>query len=242
VDAEVKAERGPFQELFTYMDAGLELDHVFVCTTTPEAATRALTDAGFVCGANRVHEGQGTENAVFCFDNAYLELLWMHDETQLRSAAVSGICLWERVHWQSTGACPFGIALRPTAPGAVERFATWRYEAPFLPEGLSIPIVSAKGSAHEPLVFLMDRGGAPARYPAQRAVPLEQKGQRRVLRHAGVAVRDGLVSASVAAAAALGLFSVTAAAHHMRLEFESAGPVEVLDFGPELPLSISWRA
>ncbi len=55
--------------------------------------------------------GQGTENVYFFFDNAYLELLELHDETAARSLVVAPLRLWERIHWQQTGAYPFGICL-----------------------------------------------------------------------------------------------------------------------------------
>ena len=52
-------------------------------------------------------------NACAFFDNAYLELLWRHDDDELQSDVVRPLGLWERVRWEDTGASPFGIAFRP---------------------------------------------------------------------------------------------------------------------------------
>jgi hypothetical protein len=200
-----------------------------------------LADAGLVCGANPVHVGQGTANAVYCFDNAYLELLWMHDERELDLTLVAPLRLSERVQWRSTGACPFGVALRPGGDDESEQIVTWSYAAPYLPAGASIPMVSAKGAGNEPLVFVMPWGGAPSTYPAERAVPLEQKGRRRVLRHVKVELPEDAVSPAVRRAQASGVFSIAAGStYHMRLELAANGPEEVIDFRPQLPLSIEW--
>ena len=91
----------------------LTFDHVFICSENPDAAVRALTDFGLQFGRRRIHRGQGIANACVFFDNAYLELLWRHDDDELQSEAVGPVGLWQRVRWRETGASPFGIAFRP---------------------------------------------------------------------------------------------------------------------------------
>jgi len=90
----------------------LSLDHVFICPEDVSEAESALTRFGLQFGRRGFHRGQGTANACVFFDNAYLELLWGHDDNELRSEAVRQIALWERVRWRETGASPLGIALR----------------------------------------------------------------------------------------------------------------------------------
>src|SRR5437879_3127395 len=96
----------------------LAVDHVFICVENPHAAERALADFGLQFGRRRIHQGQGTANACAFFDNAYLELLWRHDDDDLQSEVVRPLGLWERVRWRETGASPFGVALRPDWDGA----------------------------------------------------------------------------------------------------------------------------
>jgi hypothetical protein len=62
----------------------LAFDHVFICCENPQAAERVLTDFGLQFGRRRIHHGQGTANACAFFDNAYLELLWRHDDDELQ--------------------------------------------------------------------------------------------------------------------------------------------------------------
>lgn len=222
------------------MTAKLELDHVFVSAPGALRDVAQLAARGLAEGARRVHEGQGTANACFFFDNAYLELIWQHDESEIRSALVDPLALWERGRWRETGACPFGVALR--RPDRSDRLAraSWHYAAPFLPPGKSLPIVTPRGAASDPMVFFSTGSlGPPADYPAEREVPLVQSGRRRTLRRVRLHVEASAVSEQVRQIEETGLLSiVTGKPHHMRLEFE-AGREEV-DFRPALPLSLHW--
>lgn len=94
------------------MNAELKLDHIFVCTPSLATDAQRLVEFGLQPGRSRIHASQGTENVCFFFDNAYLELLGLQDEAEVRSPLVAPLGLWERLHWQQTGACPFGISLR----------------------------------------------------------------------------------------------------------------------------------
>jgi len=74
----------------------LALDHVFVCTAVGAPEAEALTAAGFAEGAGNVHPGQGTACRRFFFRNAFLELVWVHDEAEARSPETAPTRLWER--------------------------------------------------------------------------------------------------------------------------------------------------
>jgi hypothetical protein len=133
--------------------ARVSLCHVFVFVEpgAPEAA--GLERAGLRESARRAHPGQGTANVCYYFDNAFLELLWAVDGAELASPAVAPTRLAERAAWRSTGACPFGIALRTEPPEAPLPFATWDYRAPFLPPGLAIPVAHASTDPRQPFLF-----------------------------------------------------------------------------------------
>lgn len=133
--------------------ARVSLCHVFVLVEpgAPEAA--GLERAGLRESFRRAHPGQGTTNVCYCFDNAYLELLWAVDGAELASPAVAPIRLAERAAWRSTGASPFGIALRTEPPEAPLPFATWDYRAPFLPPGLAIPVAHCSTDPRQPMLF-----------------------------------------------------------------------------------------
>jgi hypothetical protein len=217
----------------------LELDHVFVSAPRRSRDVALLAARGLAQGAARIHQGQGTANTCFFFDNAYLELIWSHNESEIRSALVEPLALWERTRWRETDACPFGVAFR-SRDNVEQPRAAWGYAAPFLPAGKSLPIITPPGSADDPMIFFSTgSAGPPSGYPPEREVPLVQSGRRRTLRVVCLQVRANAVSDQVCAAEKSGLLSIeTGKQPHMRLEFE-AGREEV-DFRPELPLSLIW--
>ena len=223
------------------MPEALELDHIFVCAPRGSEDSALLEKAGFVCGMNRLHSGQGTANANFYFDNAYLELLWLRDKAEVRSPVVAPMSLWERLRWPETGACPFGVAFRTRIQSEAGRFSTWGYAAPFLPSGAAIQIVTPRNSDAEPLVFLSRASMPPLDYPPDQRVPLRQKEKNRRLKNVRIHTPTGRFSSELGEVLDTGLLIVErGTSHHMELEFEAAPECDHLDFRPTLPLSIRW--
>jgi hypothetical protein len=130
----------------------VELDHLFVFVQPQPSEPTHLTAAGLQESFRRDHPGQGTTNVCCCFDNAYLELLWLHDPDRARDPAVARMRLAERAAWQTSGASPFGIAVR-IDPDRALPFETWDYAAPFLPAGVTIPVAVASDDPRQPLLF-----------------------------------------------------------------------------------------
>lgn len=216
----------------------LELDHVFVCVEDPVSAERSFADAGLQLGRQGVHEGQGTANACAFFDNAYLELLWRNDDSELQSEAVRPVSLCERLRWRDTGACPFGVAVRS---GAHEfPMDTWPYEAPFLPAGADIPIVTPRFLFEEPLLFLSPVSQAPVTLPPGRRPPLVHRGRNRQL--TGIVVY-GLnlprLSPGLGVFCERNLLQLESADEvHMELVWDGGQSGECSDFRPLIPLVI----
>ncbi|WP_053006094.1 VOC family protein [Kiloniella spongiae] len=151
----------------------LEIDHLFVFVAPPKegdtpAEAILLQEAGFVESYRRNHPGQGTTNICYCFDNAYLELLWVNDIADITSPVTRGTKLFERSQWQETNTSPFGIALRPEIP-----FETWDYRPSFLPTGMSIPITKTSIDAHQPFIFTSPGGQRPDHWREPKS--LQQK-------------------------------------------------------------------
>jgi hypothetical protein len=220
----------------------LELDHVFVCAASGEADAAGLIRFGLQPGSRRVHAGQGTANVCFFFDNAYLEVLWLHDEREIRSPVVSPLRLWERVHWRESGACPFGIAFRQIADQDRPLEASWEYPAPFLAPGATIPILTPKDAASEPLVFVSrPSAGPPSAYPPELRQPMEYRGRRHRLAEVQVDLPESKLSRELSDMVDRGLIQIrTAAGYGMMLRFESETADVLVDFRPELPLSFAW--
>ncbi len=148
----------------------LLLCHVFVAVP-PEggALVETLDTLGLRESFRREHPGQGTANLCYCFDNAYLELLWETDATALRSPVVAPTGLAERLRWRDTGANPFGIAVRTVPADDPPPFATWPYRPPYLPEGMSIPVAEDSHNPKRPLVFRSPGNQRPDAWPDGRA-------------------------------------------------------------------------
>ncbi len=211
---------------------------MFVCPEDPPAALNALAEFGIALGPAGAHPGQGTANAVACFDNAYLEILWGVDEEELDSELVRPLALRERTRWRELGASPFGIAFRLTdgaPPGGM-----WGYRAAYLPAGSAIPIVTPPGAWREPLVFQSPGGRPPPEWPVERRPPLEHRGRPR--RVTGVVVEGPEpLSAAPRAVGEAGLFHDRRGPEPL-LELTWDGGVGAArhDFRPFLPLVLRW--
>ena len=219
----------------------LELDHLFICVE-PVGPEASLLDAvGLTQGAGNVHEGQGTRNVRYFFDNAYLELIWVHDPAEAQHARTRPTGIWERCRWRDTGACPFGVALRPAAgsDGPLP-FDTWTYRPLYLPEGVTIPIAANSDRLNEPLIFVATIGAAPSTYAAARRQPLDHPaGAGRMTSVRLTLPGDEPISAELAKVVDLGLVTVERSeAFHMEVVFDDAAQGLAHRFEPELPLSV----
>lgn len=212
----------------------LELDHLVVCTSDRAEALEALIAAGLSPGPRRVHHGQGTANDCFYFRNAYIELLWMNDEAEIRSPAVKPLCLWERIHWRQTGACPFGVAFRPMEGFELAQHETWPYQAAYLPAGQSIPILSPRDAANEALVFLSMNPLPPSSYGDEASAHLIHRGQSRRITRLALAAAGEIGANAPASGGRDGRF-----VPHMVLELDG-GLAGMSGFRPILPVEIHW--
>lgn len=143
----------------------MDLDHLFLFISPEGPEPAALHALGLRESFRRAHPGQGTANLCYCFDNAYLELLWLSDETEARSPGVARTGLAERAGWRNNGACPFGLALR----GEALPFPAWDYRPGYLPEGHSIPVAAFSDDPAQPFVFLSPGRQRPEQWGNGRA-------------------------------------------------------------------------
>jgi hypothetical protein len=218
----------------------IALDHViiFCAAGAPEAS--ALVRLGLQEAAPNIHPGQGTANRRFCFENAYLELLYVSDFSEACSDAAPRPRLWERWTRRSAGACPFAMVLR-TDRDDTDRtlpFATWTYRPRYLPAGLAID-VAIDTPLEEPEVFhiaMADKDRFSYRQRVAHAIPA-----RRVT---GVSIAGPAQRLSSAAAHALierRLLAFTPLDHWlMTIRFDDCVHGAEADLRPELPLRLQW--
>ena len=225
------------------------VDHVFVCTSAGAPEGDLPVAAGFTEGPGNVHPGQGTACRRFFFRNAYLELCWVHDETEARSPATAPTRLWERWRSRADGhTCPFGVGLR-AEDGAAAPFPTWPYQPRYVPPGTVIHVATNSEALHEPMLFLVP--GSPARRGVAAASGADAHGEAAPRRAHAIGVealtRVTLAgpatapSAPLAAVVAVPLVERVAAAEHvLSLGFDGEPAGRALDLRPTLPLILRW--
>ena len=215
--------------------SGFAIDHVFVMCSpgAPEAA--ALIHAGLTEGSANTHPGQGTACRRFFFDNAFLELVWVSDGDEARSAPVAPTRLWER--WAERGgrACPFGLIFRAVSGSPDPPFPTWAYQPSYSP----VPIEIANGTPlGEPELFYF-------RFPRPPGARKDQPTKHALHLRTLTGLRLGLPgngprSDAARAAEATGLVTFALAESHiMTLAFDNETQGRSIDLRPGLPLVLS---
>lgn len=157
----------------------MELDHLFLLTTIDAPEVDALIAMGLSPTYRREHVGQGTANVCFCFDNAFLEVLWVTSAAQADSAAVARLQLSKRAQWRAAATNPFGIAWRPTSATTLHDETaplTWRCTPPYLPPPLAIDVAIDSDDLEQPSMFAFPGSLAPAQWPAQKQGVLQSPG------------------------------------------------------------------
>jgi hypothetical protein len=209
----------------------VQLDHLFILTALGAPDADALAGHGFAEGAPNVHPGQGTANRRFFFGNAYLEFLWVTNDTEARSDVVSRTRLFDRWQGRDSGmSSPFGVALRPGTPGEQPLFRIWKYRPPYLTDGSAILMATNSERLDEPLLFVLPSGRQPESPGTAREIT-------RVVIETPVAAPSG---EAIALAHSRIVEWRRAPAHGMLVEFDRGAGGETVDLRPSLPLQLRW--
>ncbi|MDV7339878.1 VOC family protein [Terasakiella sp. A23] len=145
----------------------LEICHLFVFVNNPEAIEQKMTALGFTESYRRKHPGQGTENICYCFDNCYLEVLWVNNLTETRSDAVAPLQFDQRGFGKGN---PFGIAIRDNQPFPFDHHL---YHAPYFPDDFSLPYAKSSDDLTQPFLFLSPGSKRPDVWAKDKKVPLQ---------------------------------------------------------------------
>lgn len=142
-----------------------------------EAAEDAVERLGLTETYRRKHPGQGTANVCCCFDNGFIEFLWVENPEEASREPALRLGMIER---RQPGKCPFGISWRgeagPKSP------AKWRYMPSYLPPGMGIDVLDDRSNHLLPLMFQSPGTAAPIDWPEERRRGLQhQNGFGRVL-------------------------------------------------------------
>ncbi|MEH2079204.1 MAG: VOC family protein [Nostoc sp.] len=221
----------------------LELDHIFVCVEPEAPPADILTAFGLTEGTRGIHQGQGTANVCFFFENAYLELLWLFDANEIQSPLVRPTGLWPRCRWQETQACPFGISFRSTASDLREMpFPTWDYHAKYRTPGASILIATNSDNLSEPLIFISPTTKKPRNLSLERRPPLvHQVGFKEITAVQVTLPGVQKFSAEVRMLIELELVQFSHGNfYQLEIEFDNVKEGNSQSFGSQLPIVIRW--
>lgn len=206
----------------------------------PEA--EGLLALGLVEGTRNRHPGQGTANRRFFFHDVMLELLWVEDEAAAGSAPIRRTRLLERWRGRRSGACPFGICLRPGFAGERPPFESWDYRPPWLNGDRAIPVALCSDDAAAPMLFWLEFGCRPDARPATVREPLGHgAGIRELTRVRMTTPWKRGVSAAFEAVVDIGLVALhTGGGYLLELEFDGGNQGNIADMRPALPLRFAW--
>jgi hypothetical protein len=226
----------------------MELDHIFIFTQEHDQLADSLKMFGVNEGAPNVHPGQGTACRRFFFQNAYLELVWVIDEEESKSAAIAPAKLWERSHYHLTNHCPFGLCFRArkqTNNSITLLFDdAWRYYSAFLPKGQFANIASNEHFPAEPMLFEMPFFAiAPKDYPLAKQQPLMHKKGFKEITKVSLTLPTTTSNLSTAMKKVLedSIVNVSEGKDYwVALEFDYGIKKEVKDFYPLAPLTLKW--
>jgi hypothetical protein len=131
----------------------MEVDHIFIFSDKQGNEADELIDFGFTEGSSRVHVGQGTTNRKFYFENFFLEILWVINESEIKSHSVAPTKLWERSNFAKNGISPFGLCLVNTDDTNVLFENSLKYQPDYFPKGLEIEVLTNEKNSYLPWTF-----------------------------------------------------------------------------------------
>jgi hypothetical protein len=153
----------------TGADAGapmrLAIDHLFMLVEPGATAEMAaLGRGGLTRSWSRKHVGMGTANIFLCFDNAFLELIWIENEAEAATSPV-GRRLIERKRKRDQGAMGFGLALRTPGPEILFPFEGWQFKPPSASDMKNVvTIANSSEDLAQPFLFRGQRSIPPAEW------------------------------------------------------------------------------
>ena len=131
----------------------MDIDHIFIFTDDNGKIADELVLFGLTEGSGRIHVGQGTTNRKFYFDNFFLEILWVHNEAEIKSDLIKPTGLWQRADTNPTNFSPFGLCIVNTDETKSLFKNSFKYQPAYFPIGLKIDILTNEEKPNLPWTF-----------------------------------------------------------------------------------------
>ncbi len=133
-----------------------------------------LRSLGLTETYRRRHSGQGTQNICYCFENMFLELLWIDDVDSVRSDRIARTGIYERAQWKLAGTNPFGLAWRDLIGTVPFTPPTWAFKPPYLPSVMQIDVAVDGDDHRQPMMFKSPGAKPPSEWPADKQGALQR--------------------------------------------------------------------
>jgi hypothetical protein len=131
----------------------MKTHHIFIFTDDYGKVADELKDFGLTEGSNRVHVGQGTINRKFYFDNFFLEILWVHNETEIKSEQTKPTGLWQRADFKINNFSPFGLCIVNSDDTDNLFEKSFKYQPDYFPKGEVIDVITNQNQTDLPWTF-----------------------------------------------------------------------------------------
>jgi len=131
----------------------MTIDHIFIFTNDGGKVANELVDFGLTEGSNRVHTGQGTTNRKFYFQNFFLEVLWVHDEEEIKKESLKPIGLWQRADYKTNNFSRYGLCIVNTDETNDLFKGAYKYQPDYFPNGNTIDILKNENNPSIPWTF-----------------------------------------------------------------------------------------
>jgi len=131
----------------------MEIDHIFIFSNNKGKEADELVKFGFLEGSNRIHNGQGTTNRKFYFENFFLEVLWVFNEEEIHQSPVKETQLGKRAIYTQNGFSRFGLCLVNTEETDKLFDGAQTYQPNYFPSEMSIDILPNKENPKLPWTF-----------------------------------------------------------------------------------------
>lgn len=154
----------------------MQVDHIFIFSARQGNEAQALVNAGFTEGSSRIHPGQGTVNRKFYFENFFLEILWIHNEEEIKSPGTNPTKLWERSQFRINNYSRFGVCLVNTETTDTLFKTSKIYEPQYFPQGMVIDFIAHDSMPWLPWTFRLPYRGQSKKVtePTQQALKIQQ--------------------------------------------------------------------
>ncbi len=137
----------------------MEIDHLFIFSSNNGKEAEKLVEFGLTEGSSRIHLGQGTTNRKFYFENFFVEILWVINESEMQSELTAKTKLWERSQFESNGNSRFGLCLVNSKSTDQLFEESEIYEPNYFPKGMSIDIITNEQNPNFPWTFRLPYRG-----------------------------------------------------------------------------------